>query len=93
MWLGKSGLFGLEEDLGSVVIDVQGTRILDVSYFNIFLGLPKNEDQTREGGEGGDFLEPIVVQVVQAHLRFGRFENQITEFFYLQASLEGQLEF
>jgi hypothetical protein len=52
----------------------------------------EDQDKTREGSVGRDRLEPVIVQAEQAHLGLGGSENQVSELFNLQASLERKLK-
>jgi hypothetical protein len=54
VWRRDRVLVGSENDLGLLVVDVDGT---------------KEEDETGEGGVGRNRLEPVVVHVGEDHLR------------------------
>mmetsp|Transcript_39335 Transcript_39335/g.83813 ORF Transcript_39335/g.83813 Transcript_39335/m.83813 type:complete len:1257 (-) Transcript_39335:3240-7010(-) len=75
MRLSHGGLVGLEDDLGSVGVDVQGSQ---------------DQDHSAECSVRGDGLEPVVVQVEENHLRLSSLQDKIAEFFDLHAGLERQ---
>lgn len=90
-------LVGTKNDLGLLVVDVDGSE---------------EEDETREGGVRGDGLEPVVVEVGEDHLGLTSSENlrngrrsvqllsqtttsgthQVSKLLELHARLEGQLQ-
>mmetsp|Transcript_15391 Transcript_15391/g.46046 ORF Transcript_15391/g.46046 Transcript_15391/m.46046 type:complete len:443 (-) Transcript_15391:2814-4142(-) len=73
----NSGRVGFQEDTRTLLIDVQRTQ---------------NQNQTRECSERRDGLQPVVIQVEQAHARLRCLQDQISEFFHLQTGLEGKLQ-
>mmetsp|Transcript_3635 Transcript_3635/g.6371 ORF Transcript_3635/g.6371 Transcript_3635/m.6371 type:complete len:234 (-) Transcript_3635:407-1108(-) len=75
--LGDGGLLGLEDDLGLVVVHVQGAQ---------------DQNEPREGSVGGDALEPVVVDVEEDHLGLGCLQDEVPELLDLHARLERQLQ-
>ena len=52
---------------------------------------PQDEDETREGGVGGDGPQPVVVQVEQNHLGLGRLQDLVAELLHFQAGMGREL--
>ena len=50
---------------------------------------PQNQNEPAEASEALNALLPVVVEVEKKHLWLGCLEDSITEFFNLQAGLEG----
>ena len=73
--LGDGRLVRLQDDLGPVVVDVQRAQ---------------DEDETGEGGVGGDGPQPVVLQVEQNHLGLGSLQDQVAELLHFQAGLPSE---
>lgn len=98
MRLCDGGLIWLQDDLGTVCVYVQGTQ----NQNQTGEGLQSNNTATNksylQGSEvsshciGGDALKPVIIEIEEDHLWLCCLENEVTEFLYLEAGLEGQLQ-
>ena len=50
----------------------------------------QDENEAREGGVGGDGLQPVVVDVEQHHLRLARLQDQVPKLLHLQCCTQSQ---
>ena len=66
MWLGDDRSLWHQDDLGPLWIDIQGSQ---------------NQDQSAEGRETLDGLQPVVIQIEEQHLRLSRFKDSVSELF------------
>ena len=66
-----------QDDLGSLWMQMEGSQ---------------DQDEPTEAGEALDALLPVIVEIEQKHLWLCRFQDAITKFLDLQASLERKLQ-